>query len=529
MPSAIKKRQGCANKSNKAAALATQQGIQAFGRISKSRVQVTSGQTDQKVPNGKKRKFGSIEESCIEECRNHDLVDTTTPDHRKKSAIPLPDSKSVPIASSALANRERPLKKTCRPQHVNETPTKGATSLLKSLSLPSSSPSSLASSPNPSRYDTPPSSPTVADEVRLNHCSDDDLPDELQDLIDLHSSFLTALSLHFAHNGPTIPADSRNLVPGIERSWKKRRITIEDIQRILALEQGQGDRRKGNQQTGAVCLSNYGHGKICIELVDLSTCTSIHKQPFNEAAMNAIFIQNLQTQWSSYKSTQPLDPSPTAFISSLPLLPITKCASLTKIAPLLSKGQRRLEDLKAGAIKSSQPSPLNPITANTTLLPPQQQQKGKQTIARSTDLFSRLKAKQLHQGSLPPSPSSILLARKSALQRLPDVAPILEGLAISANKHCNDDIGIVDAPKSRPASIVSFSMPTLLQHLQMSLRNPIEREEAVDCVKLLAEVVPEWVGVRTVGKLVTVTIRGVGVGREGLRRRIEGFDVEDGL
>lgn len=70
-------------------------------------------------------------------------------------------------------------------------------------------------------------------------------------------------------------------------------------------------------------------------------------------------------------------------------------------------------------------------------------------------------------------------------------------------------------------------MPTLVQHLQMSLRNPIGKEEAVKCVRLLAEVVPEWIGVREVGRLVGVTVRGEGVGRDELRRRI-GAEIGEG-
>ncbi len=69
----------------------------------------------------------------------------------------------------------------------------------------------------------------------------------------------------------------------------------------------------------------------------------------------------------------------------------------------------------------------------------------------------------------------------------------------------------------------SFTMPTVVQHLQMSLRNPIGKEEAIRCVRLLAEVLPEWVGVREMGKMVGVTIRGLGIGRDELGRRIGTF------
>lgn len=68
----------------------------------------------------------------------------------------------------------------------------------------------------------------------------------------------------------------------------------------------------------------------------------------------------------------------------------------------------------------------------------------------------------------------------------------------------------------------SFTMPTVVQHLQMSLRNPICKDEAMQCVALLAEeVAPGWIGIKDVGKLKGVTVRkGKGMRREEMVRRI---------
>ena len=67
-----------------------------------------------------------------------------------------------------------------------------------------------------------------------------------------------------------------------------------------------------------------------------------------------------------------------------------------------------------------------------------------------------------------------------------------------------------------------MTMPTLVQHLQTSLRNPISKDEAVRCVRLLADdIAPEWIGMREVGKCIGIMIRpGKVVGREEMRRRI---------
>ncbi len=529
MPPAVKKRKTVAGAKRKPIVPAIQPGIQVFGRITKSQVQIsgkstlekagltnTDGKSTALTATGKKRKFESVEgASEAEECQNLYSTEAEAAQIDKSDSIQphaglAPVQESLPKTPNPVAPRLKQLPR----QSDTGTPTKGARSLLQALELPSS-PSTPASSPSSTNYDTPQSSPTSADEACSRPDAPDELPDELQDLIDLHSSFLTALSLHFAHNGPTIPAELRSLTPGIERVWKRRRVSTDDIQRLLAIEQGKCVKEKGI--SGALHLSDYGHGKICIELADLSQFRSAQRQPINENQLNASFIQNLEQQWSSYRTTHQQDTTPSNFISSLPRIGIPPCASLSKIAPLLSKGQRRLEDLKAGAIKAQQ-NPQKSRTANTTSTSQQREQK---TTARSTDLFSRLKAKQLHQSTLPLPPCSDTLAKKSALQRLPEIAPVLESLAVSSKKHCNDDAG-AETARSR-VTHVSFTMPTLVQHLQMSLRNPIGKEEAVRCVRLLGEVTPEWVGVREVGKLTGVTVRGSGVGRDELGRRIKVF------
>ena len=90
---------------------------------------------------------------------------------------------------------------------------------------------------------------------------------------------------------------------------------------------------------------------------------------------------------------------------------------------------------------------------------------------------------------------------------------------MSSKKHANDD-AVAEVFKSKIAH-VSFTMPTLVQHLQTSLRNPIGKEEALRCIRLLAEVVPEWVGIREVGRMVGVTVRGDGVDKRKMGQRIE--------
>ena len=523
MPPATKKRKVSATTTRSLTAPTVQRGIQAFGRISKSQAQhpgkgvssKTSAAThikdDPSSGNTKKRKLEYISSTTDREegVQASSLSEQAPPTNDSGSRLV---EKSDDTQTAASSQEDRPRGKVPLPSNHVQTPTKGVPAYLESVALAPSSPSLPSSSSRTTHVDTRPSSLFSQENESPQQYESHQLPDELQDLINLHSSFLTTLSLHYAHNGSMTPADIRNLGPGIERVWRKRRVTAEDVRRILAIGQPEGAR--GYERARPLYLSDYGHGKICVEIADHSDSRTTTKRPVNEEALNTVFLHGLQQRWMCYKTNNSADPSPSNFIASLALLPITPCTSLSKIAPLLSKGQRRLENLKAGAIKAQQ-MPLSITSANpTTLAEP----KTKQSSARSTDLFSRLKAKQLHQSTLPLPPSVETLARKSALQRLPEITPVLESLAFSSKKHANDDAAAV-AFRSMETP-VSFTMPTLVQHLQMSLRNPIGKEEIIRSIRMLAEVAPEWVGLKEVGRMLGVTIKGAGFRRDEIKRKI---------
>lgn len=507
---------------------ATQRAIRSFGKISKSNTQsfgktvvgadsvtdAIKSRSDLKIGVGRKRKLSLTEDNSDKEgCETaHSTGERTSlPESDSNSAKDPTKIQSTQLFSCLDDQCITPRKRTILRSPPQETPTKGARLRLESLTLPALSGSIRSPSPNAAPHDASLSCPAPGPKANATFDETTELPDELQDLVNLHSSFLTALSLHYAHNGSMTPADLRNLCPGVEMAWRKRRVTTEDVRKILALEQN-----NGQEGSGPLYLSDYGSGKICVEIADSHHSQKAQRRPINEEALNTIFLQNLTQHWQSHCKLSQTDPAcPKTFIATLPLRPIIPCASLSKLTPLLSKGQRRLEDLKAGAIKAQQ-KPLHTTTANSPSLP---NQNPKLPTARSFDLFSRLKAKHLHQSTLPALPSSAILARKSALQRLPEIAPVIESLALSSKKHANDD-AVAEMFRSKVAH-VSFTMPTLVQHLQMSLRNPIGKEEARSCVRLLAEVAPEWVGVREVGRCVGIVVRGIGVGSAEMGRRVE--------
>lgn len=493
--------------------------IEAFGKVRKPRLDRQDGKTRL---NGK---------SHVVTKANVGSGVSTNSKKRK-----LQSSGAIDCDPAFPSEQGNPRKKRAVNLKTVATPTNVVRSCLAISPASSSEAYDPASKPPSSRSQsarsslTPPSSPAPE---YLSSTPDPEqapkLPDELQDLINLYSSFLTTISLHYAHHGSLIPADVRILRPGIERAWGKRRVSNDDVRRILAIAQNVPSLEHDEKLPGCkgtFYLSDYGQGKICVEIgKDVKT----QRCPINEEMLNSEFVAKLEVQWSQYTSKSDT-PSAPAFIAQLPLFPITTYASISKLAPLLHKGQRRLEDLKAGAIKAQLSSQLVRSASSTS------EAKVVANIAptkRSDSLLSRIRAKQLHQSTLAPPPSTATILRKSMLQRLEELAPVLEILTSSASRSTfsrslNTTTHTIRISSSlmemtEQHGTYSFTMPTLVQHLQMSLKNPISKEDAVSCVRLLAtEVAPNWVKIKEVGKVIGVTVwRGGRIGREELVGKVE--------
>ncbi len=534
-----------------------QRGIRAFTKISKPHGETRSGgkskldgrrSADQKLGtpsvtdvNHLKRKRGSSQERSGEEGLGRDCF-TPPPEE------PHQDQQHIAAGTTAISLTCIPLSPkrphTIRPKartspSIYHTPSKVAASRLESLALLPSSPSDLnvISLSSLETSGTPPPSPLPIKVRSLpprdTHDGPVGLPDELHDLVDLHSSFLTALSLHYAHNGSPTPVDLRILRPGVERAWRKRRVSTDDVRRILGIEQDVAvncDHGEPPPRASTLSLSDYGNGKICIEMDAHSEPRGFRRRPLDEEALNTRFAHNLMRLWDAYRQTTGSSSTAAAFISQLPLAPVTLCASVSKISPLLAKGQRRLEDLKAGAIRAQR----NSAKPGTSCSPSDSSLTPKPAPTRNDSLLSRIRAKQLHQSTLAPPPDQASLLRKSALQRLPEIIPVLEILAAAASARSSRPPRAPDSSAQQPTSdsdqtppssqggTCSFTMPTLVQHLQMSLQHPIAKDDAIRCIRLLAaEVAPGWIGVREVGRVVGVTVRrGRQLGREEVGRRI---------
>ncbi|KAI0205937.1 hypothetical protein F4808DRAFT_408335 [Astrocystis sublimbata] len=379
---------------------------------------------------------------------------TTTPVQPIKRGRGRPPKKSRP---------EPTPKKRVRSPSVSDSDVSSVDTgaLFKKLRLESS----------PSRF----SSPVTADtsvagsdsEFDTKPTAPGELPEEVLGLIGLHTAFLKTLTLHYAHNGSNVPADLRVLCPNIARAWGKKKVTDADIRTCLGIL----GKSSPSPNSGPFRLSNYGQGKVCVEIERSRTFG-----PLNENKLNTTFRTNISALWTEFLANGQAET--TTFLTTLPKAPVTLCDSVVKASPLLLKGQKRLEDLKHG-IATKKAAPLKPTTTTTASAGDTPMTNADGT---KMSLLDRIRAKALQKAAMPAGLSPAQLERRAALQRAEEVAALIAMLSRA----------------SGDGGRVSFAMSALLEKLKDSFRMGISKPEGAACVRLLAgEVAPEWIRVVT--------------------------------
>ncbi|KAI1389410.1 uncharacterized protein F4822DRAFT_398195 [Hypoxylon trugodes] len=312
------------------------------------------------------------------------------------------------------------------------------------------------------------------------------LPEEVLALADLHSSLLKTLTLHYAHNGSNVPADLRVLCPNVARAWGKKKVTDSDIRICLGVLN-----LASNNTKPLFSLSNYGRGKICIEI---DSTQQIRGRPIDEKKLNDQFHANLTPLWTQFISESTASTPVSTFLTNLPKAPVALCDSVIKAEPVLAKGQKRLEELKHGIAVKKQ----------------EKETKQQQTNPDGSkmSLLDRIRLKSLQKSNPLPGAANLTpeqIARRAALQRAPEVAAML---------------GMLSRASAMGGDRVSFTMATTLEKLKDSMRMGISREEGTTCVRLLAsEVAPEWIRVVAVGGRENVVLE---TDRQISRTEVEG-------
>ena len=347
------------------------------------------------------------------------------------------------------------------------------------------------------------------------------LPAELVNLLALHSSFLTALSLHCAHNGASTPADLQDLTASVTLVWRQRKVTYDDMRLIIGVLNYGPDGSNNPYH-----LSDYGRGKIVLEIKEdspmLDGMTGVSEQVLTD-----MFKEGLDALWSQWCISQKMasrpiatpkrgrgrpkkadtkqvhlealldDTSMSKFLARLPLADIETCASLNAIAPLQEKGRKRMREFKESvqhgrSQKKRQVSGKenDPTISQQTPAQPAQPKITEFAAVRKTNLLDRILAKQEAAKCGPAAPTPVELQRRAALQRSEEVLGVLSLLCAS-----------------RPGMRVSFSTTTVLQQLRGSIRSPISKEEALKCIEVLAnEVAPGYVSMLNMGAISSVVV-----------------------
>lgn len=358
------------------------------------------------------------------------------------------------------------------------------------FSPPTKKPSQL-SPPTP-----PPASPPRA--------SSETLPPDLLLLQTLHSSLLTALLLHKAHhNNSTHPASFSAIKLHVER-LARRNITFDDLRRIVYLSHF--PETEENAGGKGLKLVNYGSGNICIDYVETTksrrlTNTTLLKREFEEKLR--LYLKqgsdiappmpplplpkgddeegkDASSDGEADEATDPVCSSS----SNVPLAEIHAHPKASTIHTVLhSKTQALISQLRKPA---SSATTSKPTTKPLPSAPPS---------SRASTLQDRIRAKATAAALAKLSaPSQDQLNRIAARQRIPEIEPILRGLAC---RGCN------------------ITMKNAVEGIKESTRNPISMEEAERVVRLIAEDQDGWVKVVEVGRVTGVVF--LRKGNEGQR------------
>jgi len=292
----------------------------------------------------------------------------------------------------------------------------------------------------------------------------EDLPDELEELIELHSSLMKALSIHLAHFGIASPVNVATLLPTVTKIWRIRNVSLEDIRRIIGVTERPASENNKSTKHIELRMHDYSQGKICIEWPESQTRLSWQN---TTEKLNKQFVDSLEDRWSSYlslKKNGDAEQIAKSFVDVLPFAKTPLAPSLKKTAVLFAKGQRRLDEFHILARDAQAQAKTPTVKSSNTKYFSKPDPK-----ARGSSLLERLMAKKT--ASLESNtPTRLELDRRAALYRLPELVSILSTLRRSASQQRQ-----------------SHALQSLVRDVQNSARSPMSREEVEASVKLLAE------------------------------------------
>lgn len=395
-------------------------------------------------------------------------LEITTPNPRKRKA-------SFSAETKPIIEEQAATKRACRREEVEPVAEPAPITKRKKIAQPASRTSKvhrpvadtlLSSTKRQTKIDA-----FAKKQVKPSKDDAGDLPPELAELILLHKAFLKTTMIHIAHSRSDVPLDINELAPHIARSWKKRQVTVEDIRRCIAIQSYSSE--------SPFIVSDYGRGKVCVELRSGYDSAAV-----KEDVLCKQFLENLKAICARHAADQMTDVEVPLESLSLGDLPKAAIANKSTIAsnPILNKGVKVLDAFKNDLLARQQEKQAQQKTAE--MLNPD---------GSKMSLLDRLRSKQLAAASAPAAPTSAEMQRRAALNRVSEIAATVSMLSLTN-------------PVSLPRQ--AFTMFAIAEKLKDSLRVPMAREEAITCVRLIAnEVAPEWLRLVTIGGRENVVIQ----------------------
>jgi hypothetical protein len=420
---------------------------------------------------------------------------------KKTTSLPVSPSKKrklQELENYESGNKQAPIEEEGTPSktlRLNElsvsSPRSGHYSSPKKASpqkTPSRTPSRRARAPvknGPSTPGTPSKQRTLNFEKVITvheEVSVIERPAFFNEILNLHSSFVQAFSIHMAHNGARTAADLREFLGSVTRLWNKRKVQVKDLQRLVWVWD-----QSSKAQYVSYRLANYGLGKICMERTVQMEVQPPTLQDSFEEALDLLWEKAPEALRTANEEDQA-----TLFIDSLGLSTIHE--SLTPFT-VFQKGQQRLQDLKGGLLRLKAERQLSQSPETTPL-------ERTATLSRKQSLLDRIKNKELRQSKLPPPPAKKELLRSAAVDRVEEVAGVLAMLRPAG--YVGNGIKAMLASQRKP-----FKLDAMVGHVRDSIRSEIAREEAEMCLEILSDpkVAGDWVSLITVGQMKSVVLK----------------------
>lgn len=411
-------------------------------------------------------------------------LETTTanPRKRKATASEQPQDEKPPIDDLRNEDGRANQKRACLREETEPESTPAPITKQKKIAKPVSrlgkthrpiESTLISSSRRQTKIDTFAKKQNKATVSSKNNETTSELPSELAELVHLHKAFLKTTMIQLSHSRSDVPLDIKDLAPHIARAWGKRQVTVEDIRRCVAIQE--------HCTKGPFIVSDYGRGKVCIELRSGHSASAI-----KEDEMCRQFQENLKALCAQHATDRMTDvevPLESLSLGDLPKAEITARHTLGASNPLANKGQQALSAFKNDLLTRQQEKVAQQVASSEMV----------NADGSKMSLLDRLRSKQVAAASAPAGPTGADIQRRAALNRVPEIAATISMLSLTN-------------PVSLPRQ--AFTMAAIAEKLKDSLRVPMAREEGIECVRLIAkEIAPQWLRVVTIGGRENVVIQ----------------------